>query len=236
MSEPTTPTPALTVPIDEHGNIGTLPEPLQKFLDGKIAEALKRGKEKALAGQPSPVEAERLRQLEEQVKAYDIAEAERKAEYEKALKLREEDYTKTTSTLKAEISRREARLKAALAAEIRAAAVKHGARDQSLPELDLILSPRLGLTDTLDPVVLGDDGQPSTTSIEDLVKGYLDAHPHHRVAPAAGGGARGGMSLTGHLPNPKQQQIEALQAAVKADRNDLDAINALFEATRARSA
>lgn len=233
MSDPTP--NALTVPMDEHGNIGTLPDPLQKFIDGKIADALRRGKEKGLserAAQPNPVEVERLRQLEEQVKAYEIQEAERRAEYEKALKLREDDYTKTTTKLQQEVSKREARLKAALAAEIRAAAVTHGAREQSLAELQTLLAPRLGLTEALDPVVLGDDGQPSDRSIEDLVKGYLDAHPHHRAAPVAGGGARGGASFQGQTLHPRQQRAAEAIARIRADRSDLNAINELFEATR----
>ena len=205
----------LSVPLNEDGSIGTLPEPLQKLIDKRISEAVQRVKAKA-DPPADPVERERLRQVEAELTAHKIAEAEREKRYEEAIKMRETEFTKTLETERAERTRREQKLRDALKAEIRAAAVEAGARTESLPELGVLLSPRLGLNDALDPIVLGEDGQPSDLTIAALVTSYLDHHPHHRKAHVAtGGGARGGASTRGTVPRPEDADRESAFAAVE---------------------
>lgn len=200
-----TPLPnAVTVPLDPEGNVGTLPEPLQKFLDAKIADALKRGQQKALASVklPDPVEQEQARQEREELAALRMEKAEREKRYEDALKLRDEAHTKSLEQERAERARYEQRLRDSLGAEVRAAAAQAGAREESLPELVKLIGADLGLDDDLNPVILNDDGQVlmdeatnAPVSVQDYVAAYLDQHPHHRVAPQPGGGARGGLLL-----------------------------------------
>jgi len=221
MSEGTTTTttaPVLTVPLNEDGTIGTLPEQLQKFLDGKIAQVAKRKPE------PSPVETEELRQARAKLSEYEQAEAIRKGEYDKALQMRQDAYDAEKQKLQSELERRTARLKDSTKADIRAAAVEHGARKESLAELETLLSLRVVLDDdTLTPRVLGDDGKPSELTVPALVKAYLDSHPHHRSAPVAGGGARGGQSLSGVIPDGLHAELEAVKARVAAgSRNPAD--------------
>jgi hypothetical protein len=199
--------PKVEFEIGEDGTIGTLPEPLQKFLDKKINDAHTRAYSKAAEEARrqvgDPVDREKLRQLEDEKKAREIADLERDKQYDAAAKLRDEKWQGELQKRDQEIQRRDSRLRDSLRAEIRAAAVRAGARDESLAELEAILSGRLDLNPDLQPFVKGDDGQPAIdkktgapVSIEGLVSGYLDTHQHHRAAPAGtGGGARGGASF-----------------------------------------
>ena len=202
----TTETPqALSVPLNPDGTIGALPEQLQKLVDARIRQATQRAK-----GDPSPVEAEELRQLRAKMSDIERQEAERKGEYEKALTMRDAEYTAKLTKAEQEVARRTVRLKESVKADIRAAAVELGARKESLPELETLLSLRMTLDEeSLTVRVLGDDGAPSDTSVADLVKAYLDAHAHHRAAAPAGGGARGGASLTGTLTSGAQAAYTA---------------------------
>lgn len=202
---------ALAVPLNDDGSIGALPDQLQKLVDARIREATKRAQAKA---DPSPVEAEELRQLRARVAEQERLEAERRGEYDKAVKMREDAYAADQAKLTAEIARRTERIKASVAADIRAAALEHGARRESLDELGTLLGRFIALDDaTLAPVVLGDDGQPSDRSVVDMVKAYLDTHPHHKVAAGSGGGARGGGSLSSGIVDSPQA---ALNAAIDA--------------------
>lgn len=227
------PTPnVLSVPLNPDGTFGTLPEPLQKFLDAKIAQVSKRQEAKATA-LPDPVERERLRQLEDENQRYKVGEAEREKRYEEALKMREDDWSRKFKETETQLEKRTQRVVQLVGAEVRAAALRYGAREESLEDIEALLDRRISLNDNLDAVVLDPKGEATDQTIEDLVKATLDSKPYFCRPPATGGGARGGMSLTGHLPNPRQQQAEAAAARVRTDRNDLTAINELFEATRA---
>jgi hypothetical protein len=163
--------PALTVPLNADGSIGTLPDPLQKLIDSRIREATARAKAKAA---PDPVETERLKTLESELESYRLKDAEAGKRYEEAIAIREAREAAERDRLQAEIDRRTARLKRAVQAEIQAAALRAGARDESLDELVALLAPKVDLNDDLDPVVDGAD------SIDALVVGYLDTKPHHR--------------------------------------------------------
>lgn len=231
MSETTTTTTTanvLTVPLNEDGTIGTLPEQLQRFLDGKIQQVARRAKP-----EPSPVEAEELRQAKARLAQIEREDAERKGEYEKALKMREDDHAAELAKTKAELDRRTARLREAAKADIRAAAAEHGARKESLAELEVLLAQRLTLDDeTLTMRVLGDDGKPSDLSVSALVKGYLDANQHHRTAPMGGGGARGGASYAGMVTDAVVAELAAVKARIAAGSRSPDDINRHQELSR----
>jgi hypothetical protein len=208
-----TPTTALTVELDERGAPRAVPEPLQRWVNGLVADERRRATEKAL---PDPVERERLRQLESELSAYKIAEAEREKRYEEALKMREADLAEKLKAKDADIARRTQRLADLLGAEVRAAALKHGAREESLEDLDVLLSHRIALDDDLNVVVLGDDGEPvEDGTIDALVAQTLDIKPYFRRAHGTGGGARGGASTRGTVPRPEDAERESAFAAME---------------------
>jgi hypothetical protein len=167
---PETTAPVLTVPLNPDGTIGTLPAPLQQLFDARIRDASTRAKAKAA----DPVEIERLKTLEQENEAFRIKDAEAGKRYEEAIAIREAREQAERARLQTEIDRRTERLRRSLSADIKAAALKAGARDESLDELAALLAPKVSLNDDLEPVVDGAD------TIDALVAGYLDARPHHR--------------------------------------------------------
>lgn len=252
----------LEVEFDEAtGKIGSLPEPLQKFVDrlinetgGKLRTTIEKDVEAKYADKlkaVDPVEREKLALLQDENQRFKIAEQERKAEYEKALKLREEAETarevernKALDLTKAEITRRDARLREMARNEIKIAAKNLGARTESLDELARLLGADLDLDADLQPFVKGADGKPATdkegnpVSIEGFVHAYLDTHSHHRAAPAGtGGGARGGASIHSPLTGPAlkaQQHADEIRERISKTPNPSPSqINELFEANKA---
>lgn len=185
-----TPAPALTVPLNPDGTIGALPEPLQKFFDQKIAQVSKRFEGKG--GLPDPVERERLRQLEDENQRFKVSEAEREKRYEDALKMRDDEWSRKFKDTEAELEKRTQRIVGLIGAEVRAAALRHGARNESLEDIEALLDRRIAIGDDLQAVVLDEKGEPTDQTIEALVKSTLERKPYFRTAPAPGGGARGG--------------------------------------------
>ena len=247
----------ITVRVNEAGQIeGELPEALQAALKKQFDAGFGKGAEKtakeALAqleaerkrlAQGDPVEREKVRQMEDELTALRVKEAEREKRYEDALRMREETHQKALQAEQQDKARYQSRVKELLGSEIRAAAVAAGARQESLPELVKLLSSDLHLDDQLQPFVAGPDGTPlvdpktkAVVSIEGFVATYLDTHPHHRAAPAAGGGARGGQLLTtGTSFNPANAQAAAALARLEGDRS-ATAIADAFDALRAARA
>lgn len=237
--------PELTVPVDDHGNIGTLPEPLQAFLNKAINEAFAKGaqkveRERAAAG-PNPAEQERLRQVEADNLLMKEEIATRDKNYEEASRLREERFAKqladrddSVKAIQTQVERRDARLRSMLGAEVRAAAVAAGARDESLSELQKLLGAELDLDDELQPFVkgeagprLGTDGKP--VSIEGFVREYLASHPHHlRGGQSQSGRATGGAALGRALApsSPADEAVERL-AADPSQKNLTAAVRSL---------
>lgn len=220
----------LEIEIGEDGKVGTLPEPVQKFVDGLIGDAHRRAYEKAAAEAKKqgfdPVERERLKQLEDEKKAREIADLERDKKYDEAQKMRDERHQKDLDAKNVDIQKREQRIRKGLQSDIRAAALKHGARDESLDELGRLLSGDLDLDPDLEPFVKGADGKPAIdkdghpVSIEGFVKTYLDTHAHHRKAPAGqGGGARGGASFTGGTSDASTRFQEARAKLERGERS-----------------
>lgn len=240
------------------GKIGTLPEPLQKFVDGLINQTHRTLRQqvadletKVKTGGEGIAERERLKALEEENHRFKTAEAERKAEYEKALKIREEADAKREEERKREIEktqqelhRRDGRLREMAKNEIKIAAKNLGARAESLDELAAILGASLDLDADLQPFVKGPDGKPAIVdgapvTIEGYVKGYLDTHPHHRASTGGtGGGARGGASLTGGDPKlvaeieTAEEELTEARKAFRRNRNDLSALDRINKLTQ----
>lgn len=218
MSEDTAPSETPTaqfvqVPVNADGTIGTLPEPLQKLMDARISAATQRAK----ARTPDPVEHERLKTLEAENEAFRLKELEAGQRYEEASRIREEREAKERDRLQGEIRRREERLTAFALTTLRAEAVAAGARDESVEELVELLGKRVTLApDTLDVLVTSADGAPIEGGIAGLVKGYLDAKPHHRRLQ--GGqpmGLKGGVAQqTGGASSGTQTAIAAIQADI----------------------
>lgn len=203
-SEPSAPA-SLSVPLNPDGTIGTLPDPLQKLIDAQIRQAITRTKAKT----PDPVEAERLKTLEAENEQFRIRDAEAGKRYEEAIAIREAREKAERDRLQAELARRDERLTKAARVEIKAEALRLGAREESLDELVELLGARVSLNDDLEVVVRDAD------SIAALVAGYLDAKPHHRKA--AGGqsmGTTGGvMTQTGGVASTNK--VAEIQARIR---------------------
>jgi len=232
----------LEVEFDEAtGKIGTLPEPLQKMVDGLIGQSHKtlrtqitelETKLKAgTGGGTNAAEIERLKALEDENNRFKTADLERKAEYDKALKIREEaeanrekERQKELEKASGEVKRRDERLREMARSEIKIAAKNLGARTESLDELARLLGADLDLDTDLQPFVKGTDGKPAVgadgkpVTIEGHVKAYLDTHSHHRASTGGtGGGARGGASYSG----AEASAIEAAEAELEEARKEL---------------
>ena len=222
----------IVIEVDEQGNIGTLPEPVQAFVNKAINEAFKRGAQKVEREMSSraidPAERERLLQAQADANLLREEIATRDKNFEEAARLREERFQReldqreqTLKSKETEIGRRDARLRGMLGAEIRAAAVAAGAREESLPELQKLLGADLDLDEHLEPFVKGEgnapkldkDGKP--VSIEVLVREYLASHPHHlRGGQSQSGRAQGGASIGRSVaaPSPADEAVERLAA------------------------
>ncbi len=215
----------LEVDIGDDGKIGTLPPELQQFFDKGFNEAYAKGAaKKAEEMKPhvaDPVERERLKQLEEENQKFKLSEAEREKRYEDALKMRDDKHAKDLSERDEKIKVREGKIRKAVDARIEAAAVKAGARDESLAELVKILGGDIDLDADLEPFVKGSDGKPAVDKdkkpidIEGHVKAYLESHAHHRKAQGGkGGGAPGGRAFreTGGTGNADKDEAFAAVA------------------------
>lgn len=250
---------ALEIEYDEAtGKIGTLPDPLQKFVNNLIDQSHKGLRQQvtdleskikgAGTGGLDAAERERLKAIEDENHRFKTQEAERKAEYDKALKIREEaeagrdkERQQELDKSKAEVTRRDGRLREMARSEIKIAAKNLGARTESLDELAKLLGADLDLDADLQPFVKGADGKPATdkdgkpVTIEGYVKAYLDKNTHHRAgAGGTGGGARGGASLNGVDPTELEKAEAAVadaQKKVRANRTDTSALNALQAAS-----
>jgi hypothetical protein len=240
----------ITIEIDEKGNIGKLPEPVQKFLDQRINEAFGKGakkvEEELKPKLRSEADEERLKLLAEENSRFKEEEARRKGEHEQAQKINDErvaaalkDRDDKLTAKEQEIVRRDDRLRKMLGSEIKSAAVAAGARDESLPELMKLLGADLDLDPTsLEPFVKGADGKPATgkdgkaIAIEGYVQQYLADHPHHlKRTPGRSGNASGGATLRGVKGGG---EVEETQAALAQNPN-FHTLTAAVRASRTRA-
>jgi hypothetical protein len=233
----------LEVEVREDGVVeaGSLPEPLRKLFQAEFDRAYGKGsakaaeeakkqlesevakiREEAKKNTGDPVLAEKAKNLEIELSKLREAEAESKKDFAEAQRLRDErhanelkDRDDKVTKSQQEVERRTGRIRELVTSEIRIAAQRHGARNESLNELDLLLRQRIGLNDDLQAFVADDkdpgkpaldkDGKP--ISIDGLVQQYLTDHPHHKAAPGGrGGGAAGGRSLAGDKGDGKSDE------------------------------
>jgi len=228
--------PTVQVEVSDDGNVGTLPEALQKLFDAKFNEAFGKGKAKAAEEAKSqmgdPVERERLKLLEAENSRLKEAEARAKGDAVEAEKIRNQreaqeraDWQAKLDAAAKDIDRRTTRLRELTGKEIRAAAMAAGARPESLDELEVLLGGRIGLDDALQAFVRNaqDAGKPlldkdgKSVSIEGFVGQYLADHPHHKAAPGGRGmGGGGGRSLAGQpLSGVAADKAAALEEVAK---------------------
>lgn len=210
--------PKIEIEVDDNGNLGALPDPLQRAFDRKVSESVKTAEknieEKLKPRLRSEADEERLKLLADENARFKEDEAKRKGDHDEAKRLAEERYNaaikerddKLTATQQ-ELARRDGRLRTSLGAEVRAAATAAGARDESLPELVTLIGHALDLDpETLEPFVKGADGKPlekdgKRVSIESHVQQYLADHPHHIHANRGKSGrAPGGATFRGQPP------------------------------------
>jgi hypothetical protein len=217
--------PVIEVEIGDDGKPVKVPGEVQKLIDASYGrgrnEATDEGQKKLKAeierlqkeGNLSPAEKEQLKTLQAENSKFREDLALRDKNYEEAAKIREERYQQELrdrdgklTAAQDEISKRTERLQKSAVKEALIAAAKEGARNESLPELEILLGGRIGLDDALQPFVrdVADAGKPALdkdgkpVSVEGFVKQYLTDHPHHKAAPGGrGGGGRGGRSTTG---------------------------------------
>jgi hypothetical protein len=236
--------PGLEIEVREDGVVeaSSMPEPLRKLFQAEFDRAYGKGsakaaeeakkqletevakvREEAKKNSGDPVLAEKAKNLEIELSKLKEAEAESKKDFAEAQRLRDERHAnelkdRDTLVTKAqqEVERRTGRIRELVTSEIRIAAQLHGARKESLGELDTLLGKRVDLNDNLEAFVVevdangnlvkGADGKNKPAvdkdgkpiSIDGLVQQYLTDYPHHKAASGGrGGGASGGRSLAG---------------------------------------
>jgi hypothetical protein len=230
----------------------------QAQLEAEVRKA--RDEERALASKTGgdPAATEKLKNLEVELSKLKEEEAIRAKNFEEAQRLRDERHAKELAErekkygeeiglTKAEIEKRELRLRQNIGTDIKSEAIKAGARDASLSEMGKLLKDYVDLDGDLNPVVLadafkkeftdsklGEDGKP--VSIEGLVAEYLSLHPHHKApVKGVGGGARGGASISGSVTKTKDAERDAALEAV-AERPDIATSAAFIGRIRNRAA
>jgi hypothetical protein len=201
------------IEIGENGEIGQLPESVQKFLDKQIDKAYQKGANKAERAFKTlvvdPKEVETLRTKAKELDDLQLSIAERDKNYEAAQQIRDKRHQDELASERTAHQRAKQKIRESVGKTIRAAAVEAGARAESLDELERLIGADVDFDDKLDAFVKGPDGNPLATdtgepmSLEGYVKGYLDKKPHHKAGiPAKGGNAPGGATHRGAPPKP----------------------------------
>lgn len=253
----------LQIEVSDDGKVtGELPDAVKALIGTQVIDALK-AKEKELSDRAfnegfqkgnakkaeelkphlvDPAERERMKTLESENEKLKIAELEREKKYEEANKIREDRTAKELAAKDEAISLRESKLRAGVRSEIAAAALKYGARDESLDELKAILGGEIDFDEQLDPFVKGADGKPAADAkgqpltIEGRVRAYLDSHRHHvKGHDGTGGGARGGASFDNLSDDVREaaEKVAAAEKKLKANPRDDAAVLELHTANQA---
>jgi len=204
----------------------------------QIEDAVKAEKLKLEASMPA--ERQRWQEIDDQNKLLKTQLETTISESRKTQTAREEAHADAITRQVAALGKRNDKIKELVNTGLRGLAAQHGARDESLPELEVILQHRIGYDDDMNPYVKAEDGTAAKTAagnplaLDVFVKQYLDNHPHHRKAAAGrGGDARGGATTRGygHGTGPSGD-ASAARARVESGDRSIDAINDLFNATR----
>lgn len=212
----------------------------------KAAEDAKKQIADAVQAEKSRLEAEaplrqaKYEQMEGDYKALQTRVIETERASSLTLKEREEAHAREMLERADRLKKLGGRIQDLTKAQLRGEARAHGARDESLNELEVILHASIGYDDDMTPFVRNGDGtvrsvQGKPMSIDAFVKEYLDGHTHHRrPASGQGGGARGGASFHGHTGTTVSADVA--RTRVESGDRSAGAINALFEASRKKSA
>jgi hypothetical protein len=253
--------PRLELEIDEKGEIvGDVPSPLKAILEreqtmsygngfkngsSETAEKAKRQFEETLKAEIAkkdalaPLEREKFARTEEENAALNARLTEIMRDSNQTLRAREEAHARELLSRSDALTARNTRISALVGEQLEGLAMSSGAREESLPELRVILGNYIGFTDDMEPYIKGEDGKErrlangQAVTLKAFVKDYLDTHPHHKAPlKGAGGGARGGATFRGAGDTPS-----ADHAKKRIDSGDRSAgaINELFEATRKRA-
>lgn len=254
--------PKYEVEFDDKGEfLGDIPAELKAVIErseiasygngvrngqGKAAEEAKKQLSESIAAERAKWEAQYALEREK----WPTIEAESKAlksqllditrEHQKTLQSREDVHASEILKRSEKLKVHESKIRTLVNQNLKALASQAGARDESLPELEMILGNAVGYDDAMEPFIKGPDGQPrllhgKPMSLEAFVKDYMDTHPHHRKPdPRRGGGAPGGASFR-NLPHATVDEAAATHRIHQGDRS-ADAINDLFEATRKQRA
>ncbi len=237
-------------------------EKAAKEAQGQIDEAVKKAREEerqALASNASAAERERLKTVEAELskrkeedakKAQDYAAAEkiREERYQADLKEREAKVDAERVAAKAELEKRDARLRANVALDLKSEAIKANALPAAVTDIAELLTKFVELDADFLPTVkadrfresfpeskLGADGKPVT--IEGLVGEFLTLKPHNRApVRGVGGRAAGGASMAGSVPKGANAEFKAAVDAVSADPSLSNAAEAMRRIGSARSA
>lgn len=198
------------IELGENGEIGKLPDVLQKFFDKRIDEAYQKGADKAekrlspLAVDPKELEG--LRSKAKDLEDLQLQIAERDKNYEEAQKIRDKRHIDELKKEQDAHALTRKRVREFANKAIRSAAVEAGARAESLDELERLIGADVDFDQDMSPFIKGPDGNPLEkdgvkVEIEGYVREYLERKPHHKAAPPAKGGqAPGGRTLRGGTP------------------------------------
>lgn len=201
----------------------------KQIADNVQAELAKRDAER-------PLEKEKYERIDSENKLLKTQLSETARDADRNLRAREEAHAKELVDRADTLKKRNARITDLVKKEIRSYALEAGAREESLPELEVILGNAIGFDDDMEPFVKGSDGKPvlvhgKPQPIATFVKEYVTSHPHHRKPPQGqGGGARGGASF--HGQHGQTATVDQARDRIEKGDRSSGAINNLFEATR----
>lgn len=255
--------PQFTVEVDEKGDfVGSLPTEIEGILKrveaaahgqgyGKGVERAVKDAEKQIQDNvraevakieaSMPLEREKHARMEEEYKNLSKKLIDEAREHANTLRTREEKHAQELVDRAEALKKRNSKIVALVQQTLTGEAIKAGAREESLDELGIVLNNYIGYNDDMEPFVKDPDGREKLVhgkpvSIGGFVKEYLDSHPYHRKAPAGrGGNAPGGASYRqpgGTAPADVQAAKRRFEEGDKSN----DAINAIFEAGRKKSA
>lgn len=237
------------IELGDDGKPGTLPEPLQQWVDGLIksehGRAYAKARAEAAKAGVSIADLERLKALEEENQRYQVAEAERQKDWEKARAMLEQAAAKERDKLSADLQAERQRAlnlaRRTVREQVRAAALQAGAHSDFLDDFtDLVMTRSaidFDMAQDYAPLLKGDAGA-APLDVAAHVKTMLDARPNFKAAPAAGGGARGGYNArTGAAPTSEADAafVAAASRVQQGGDRSAAALEALVEATFARN-
>lgn len=251
--------PQITVEVDDKGEIvGKPPAEIDALFKRTettgYGSGLKKGREDALAEtqkeyetrieaerkkweEAHPQQQARLKELEAEALSLRESENTLHKRYTESARQREENHAKAMADQAEAVTKHQRKLKDMLKSQIRAEAIGAGARDESLSELEIIMSAYVDFDENLETIVKGEDGKPlmkqgKPIASAEFIREYLGKHGHHRKPTGGtGGGARGG-GFQGHDTSMTSAASE--KAINDGDRSPTAILN-LYNATRRKA-